>query len=1004
MLLGTFYKLMLERLTKLLLVSLTCACAHAQAINLAKYQTTLSSSNGDATSQNEATDGVVSNQSRWYTTASGPHWLEVQLTESFTLGSAHLYLGKDDGFTISNFTLQYANGSGWQTIRTYSGNTATDINCIFPAPIVANRFRLTTNETARIKEIALFAPNNGNGYPLGTDVILSLGRDRPIDGSSTNSSNYPYKAIDGYVDDNSRYLSANNTGPHTLTVDFGSLQKTGGFHLYTGFGNGSPLAEFTVHTHDGTSWSTPQLHSVSSGSITNPNRVTGNTSNALTVLFPPGGLETERVQVKFTVPYGRIREFVVFPANKLEDGTHGYPIWSGVTNQPRPNTNFKDYHDAWHRLALRQNNNSLLPTLTGSTQAITSTPTEDKQLQLLYLKSRDAYRIRQQSSGKCLEVANASTSPDASIVLSNNYSAAPHQLWRLVPTDNGWFQIINLWSGLALTSNGATPGTITQQNPASGPIPNTQQWQAFHQADDFKKGTGGWVGSFGTAWGYDWARNDKDGLAEHKFYAPMQHREGWPNLGTLHKKRHDWNNDHKMNVLLGFNEPDRPDQANMGVNKAVELWPRLMDLDIPLVSPACSLGGEWSWLNSWNNQISNKGYRCEYAGAHWYSGPSSTNLLNYIDTVQSATGGKPVWLTEFSVVDWSNGNGDWSEETNYNFILEFLWRAEAKNNLRKYAIFIFSGGAPTNPWDRTNPRSNFRQNNGTLHPFGKAYAAWDGDKTIRTQQPYLIHNRNARHRLRNDGTNLPTQSWIRREDTSVQWYLEDAGSGRFHLTSIVDNTRLRYTNGTLDFAPALTTGPEVEWTYNREQYGWHNIIHPQSGRYLRLNRQNDFNNAPTSQTFEMVTASAASGYSSTDWWFVKPHSPASINLPNPNESYPSWAAAHNLPANTPQGDADSDGLSNLLEYFFLTDPTTFDPSPLQINAEQHLTFPRNTAANDLNWSLQKSGDLGETDPWTTTSYTIRSNLPNGNDTQQLIISPLSGQAASYFRIQVTLAP
>ncbi|MGC6567763.1 MAG: glycosyl hydrolase, partial [Akkermansiaceae bacterium] len=511
-------------------------------------------------------------------------------------------------------------------------------------------------------------------------------------------------------------------------------------------------------------------------------------------------------------------------------------------------------------------------------------------------------------------------------------------------------------------------------------------------------------GSFGTSWGYDWARNDKDGLSESKFYAPMQHRQGWPNLGTLHKKRHDWNNDHKMNVLLGFNEPDRPDQANMGVDKAVELWPRLMDLDIPLVSPACSLGGESWWLSSWNNKISNKGYRCEYAGAHWYSGPSSTNLLNYIDTVQSAAGGKPVWLTEFSVVDWSNGNGDWSEETNYNFILEFLWRAEAKNNLRKYAIFIFSGGAPTNPWDKTNPRSNFRKNDGSLHPFGKAYAAWDGDKTIRTQQPYLIHNRNARHRIRNSGSGNPTPSWIRREDDSVQWYLEEAGTDKVYLTSIVDNTRLRYSGGTLDFAPALTTGPEVEWTYNKEQYGWHNIIHPQTGQYLRLHRENNASSAPTSQEFQMVSAAAASGYSSTDWWFVKPHNPSTITSPDSNGSYEAWALSHGLPTSTPDADPDLDGLTNLAEHAFLTDPNKKTPSVLTINQDDHLSFRLNTANPNLTWSLQTSTDLGDNDPWTSVPYTVESSGPQPYGSTLMTLSPNSISPPQYFRLEISLAP
>lgn len=856
---------------------------HGQALNLARFQEALADSSDGGTTPDEAVDGIVSNDSRWYSGSGGPHWLEIRLTESFTLGSAHLYLGLDDGFTVGEFSLQYANGTGWNTIATISGNSATDLNVIFPAPVVANKFRLYSDEgVIRVKELALFAPNGGSGHPLGTDVTLNLANRRGPVASGTNGSNYPWKAVDGYVNDNSRWLVGNNNGPHELVLELTEVQQVGGVHLYSGYDdNGStlaPLADFTLDYASGSGWTPIPGGTVSSGSIVG-NAVTGNSAEALAMNFATP-VTANKIRLSFASPYGRVRELVVLPANRLENGGSGYPLGAGVKLAPRPDTNFKDYHDAWHRIALRTNNNSLVPGTEGSTLATAETPDEDKFLQLLYSPALDAYRIRQQATGKCVQVQGASTTAGAPIVLGD-YSAAPHQLWKLVATDNGFFQLRNVWSGMVIASDGGSPASMTQQpfSAAANP-PDDQEWKPLFQDDYFKKGTGGWVGQFGTGWGYDWARNDKDGLSVDKFYAPMQHREGWPNLGTLHKKQTDWNNDAKPAYLLGFNEPDRPDQANMGIGKAVELWPRLMAMDVPLVSPACALGAESWWLSDFMDRHDNKGYRCEYAGAHWYAGPSSDNLINYINSVQSNANGRPVWLTEFSVVDWSGGSGNWSEETNYNFILEFLWRAEDKDNLKKYAVFIFSGGSPPNPWTLSNPRSNFRSGNGSLTPFGKAYSAWDGDKAIRDETPYILHNRNARHRLRNDGTTDPQASWIRREDDSVQWILQDNGSGRKHLTSVVDGRRLRYDGSTLDFAPAGTTGPQVEWDFTREQYGWHNIIHPSSGRYLRLFRDNGNDNAPDSFDWQMVTEAQAQSLTTTDWWFVKPWNEADVSLPD----------------------------------------------------------------------------------------------------------------------------
>lgn len=847
------------------------------AFDLAKFQKTTASSSDGNTTPSEATDGIVSNDSRWYSNSGvGGHWLEVELTTPYPIGSVQLFLGKDDDLTVASFDLQYHDGLSWQTITSVSGNTATDLNLIFPATIeTATRYRFyTTENVARIKEFVLLPPNDGAGHPLGTDVNLNLASQRAPTASSTYQSNHAINAVDGWVDDNSRWLAPNNNGPHTLDVEIPSIHEVGSIHLYSGYESGgdvlSPLANFDIEYANGSGWTPIPGGTVSSGALTG-NSVSGNTSPEVIVTFS-SPVQANRLRITFTSSYGRIRELIVLPANVSNTGSAGYPIGTSVTIAPDPPTKYQDYGDDWYRIAARSNNNSLITDANGSSQADASTTDREKRFELLYSYVLDAYRIRNQDTGKTIEVEDASMDPGAAIV-EGDYSAAPHQLWRLEPTDGGYFQIVNVWSGMALETDGGSPANVTQQtlDTSANPI-DAQEWQPLFQDNYFKKGTGGWTGSFGTGWAYDWSRNDPNPTNPDYFYVPMQHREGWPNLGTLHKKYADWNNDARPALLLGFNEPDRPDQANMSVSRAIELWPQLMAMDIPLVSPAPALGGEDWWLNDFMDRADNRGYRVNYAGAHWYAGPSVDNLFAHINDVQNKANGRKVWLTEFSVVDWSGGSGNWSEETNYNFILEFLWRAEAKNNLDKYAIFIFTGNGPTNPWDMSNPRSNFRYNNGSLTPFGKAYAAWDGDRTIQDYHSYLIHNRNARHRLKNDGSSTLTQDTIRKEDVSMQWYFEDAGSGKKYITSSMDGKRLRYDGTTLDFASAGTTGPDVEWTIQQEQYGWHNIIHTASGEYLRLVRVNNSSNAPTSLSYEMVSASAASGFSSTDWWFVRPNS------------------------------------------------------------------------------------------------------------------------------------
>ena len=68
-------------------------------------------------------------------------------------------------------------------------------------------------------------------------------------------------------------------------------------------------------------------------------------------------------------------------------------------------------------------------------------------------------------------------------------------------------------------------------------------------------------------------------------------------------------------------------------------------------------------------------------------------------------------------------------------------------------MFVFTEDAnnpqPANPWQDYTPapRSNSYDINGNLTAFGKLYAAWDNDATVRTDKTYYIHNKNARKRL-----------------------------------------------------------------------------------------------------------------------------------------------------------------------------------------------------------------------------------------------------------------
>lgn len=859
--------------------------------NLALFQPTFVDSTfetmdpSETTVASEATDGIVSNDSRWASqNNANAHWVEVQLSTPYPVGSAHVYLGLDDTNNVSAFDLQYHNGSSWQTITSVVGDHSTDHNLVFSTTIdTATRFRIhASGSQLQVKEFVLLPPNGPAGYPLGTAVDLNLATVLPPGPTSVEGTNYAINATDGYVSNDSSWIPESSSGTHRLALRLQNSHEVGSVHLYSGeAGSGgttiNPLSDFTIQYSNnfGSSYTNIPGGTVSSGTMTGGS-ITGNSSSELVINFSTPVL-ANRIRISFTQAGGAVREMVALPANTSASGS-GYEIGTSVKFESPPAIQYDDYGDSWYRIVSRQNNRALIADESGATQTVTATPQVSRQYQLLSSYALDAYRIRAEDSGLALQVKDASLDEGAAIV-EGDYSAAPHQLWRLEPTDGGYFQIVNVWSGLVLQTGGSYPNVVTQKAFDSAADPaNRVEWKLTFIDDYFKKGTASaTVGSFGSSWSYNWGRGDFDDLSYDQFYVPMQFREGWPNFTTLHQNYDDWNDELKPSYLLGFNEPDREDQADMTVAAAVGLWAQLQAIDVPLVSPGNAHGATGlDWLEDFSDQTDALGYRTDYAATHWYSSPSINNILNYVDSTQTKSNGRDVWLTEFAVIDWSNGSGDWSEETNYNFILEFLYRAESKANLDKYALFLWTGAEPATPWEKSNPRSDFfiSNSNKALTPFGKAYAGWDGETEVKNETLYIVHNRAAAHRLQNDGGSDVEKASIRVEDDSAQWIIQDAGNDEVYITSAVDGRRAKLDGGNIVMSEPGATGWGVRWKIQQDIYGWQNIVHSGSGNYLRLNRVNDADGAPTSQTLDVVTASAAASLNSTDWWFVKPYEPA----------------------------------------------------------------------------------------------------------------------------------
>ncbi|GAB1693192.1 sigma-70 family RNA polymerase sigma factor [Krasilnikovia sp. M28-CT-15] len=175
-----------------------------------------------------------------------------------------------------------------------------------------------------------------------------------------------------------------------------------------------------------------------------------------------------------------------------------------------------------------------------------------------------------------------------------------------------------------------------------------------------KKGVSVWkfrglsaaLGDVGAGWYYNWAADNADVPAPDGVeYVPMIWGRDAVTDATLDRARRTGR------VLLGFNEPDLPGQADLTVGQALELWPRLERTGLRLGSPAVAHGGDTpgGWLDRFMSGAKAQGRRVDFITLHWYGSdfrPAAVGqFLSYVDAVHRRYG-LPVWVTEFGLANF----------------------------------------------------------------------------------------------------------------------------------------------------------------------------------------------------------------------------------------------------------------------------------------------------------------------------------------------------------------
>ena len=843
-----------------LAVFAACSASHASGqtaparVNFAKYQKVTSSGQSSTYSPDFAVDGVVDNFHSFRTNnTNSPHTLEVRFPRVVTIGSAHLYLGLDNDPAqggLPSFKLQSHNGSQWFDIpgASVSGNNSAERAVVFASAVSSDRFRLFSDENGSrvIREIALFPPNpQGNieqGYPIGTDVKLSLSHQRPAEASSINPGAFPKRAVDGHVDDASRWISA-NLPEQSIEIDLLVPHAIGSAHLYSGLGETLAQPDFKLQSWNGSAW-------VDIPGAT----ITGNASNALVIPFA-ANVTTSRVRfVNTSASFTRVKELLVFPPR-----AGGYPLGQDVVFQPPPTIDWAEFEENSHELLNDVEQTRLLGHHDGGPRYSTAAqPREALGWQLLLNHRDGSYRIRHHATGRCLALSAISHARSNPVVLED-YTGMPHQDWYLRKIDSTRFRIINLHSGLALQAGEGDSMVVEPVNPLS----SLQIWQSRNPIGPLKKGiaasaalfpnsTESWIESSWplfnaattTSWVYSWGRQSSETfpfIGPDQTFHPMQWSGNMVHglsFAPIESLRRELNASPKPVHVMGFNEPDKTEQGNISVDTAIALWPRLEAIGRPLVAPAPAnmFGG---WYADFKAKADARGLRYDYTPVHWYSAPNLTNTINHLQNVHN-TYGRPVWLTEFAPISWS-GSGNWTKRDNYNFLAEFMWHAESLPWLKKYSLFQFEVGRQSGTDGPNAPRGNSRNADGSLTAFGELYAGWDGVASVVHHRAYHLQNRGVYRRVHNPGPTTPSDL-VATSDTEIassgtQWHLIPGSTAdTVRIVSRLDGRKLRYYSGTtVGLAAAHNAAPQSEWRLVPHQHGWHFIEHPQSNTRLQMN-------------------------------------------------------------------------------------------------------------------------------------------------------------------------
>ena len=164
--------------------------------------------------------------------------------------------------------------------------------------------------------------------------------------------------------------------------------------------------------------------------------------------------------------------------------------------------------------------------------------------------------------------------------------------------------------------------------------------------------------------------------------------------------------------VLGYNEPEVSNQANMSVATAISNWTTISNstvaynsahgTNIQLVSPAVSdtTAGK-AWMTDFHTQAVAAGLKVDAVAFHWYGWSTPDNISQAASNFEGSVNwyhnlwNKPVFITEFAIHDWGGSYTDAQIiEANRQFLNIVIPWLESTSYVAGYAWYNWFSDSP----------------------------------------------------------------------------------------------------------------------------------------------------------------------------------------------------------------------------------------------------------------------------------------------------------------------